>query len=152
MGWVKWIPFASIDPIHPRTNLDNCSAFGGGWKTQFFWVGHFDFFFWFWFWFFCFIPIKISPNLYGRMDGSKFWCFPWFPENSLLCVILSYTVYIVCAGKQKRIERFHTCNFTTYELWSTKTWEIFQQWEIKLKPFDVLLSIGTLVNWHCHLE
>ena len=44
--------------------------------------------------FFCFIPMKISPNLYGRMDGSKFWCFPWFPENSLLCVILRYTVYI----------------------------------------------------------
>ena len=35
--------------------------------------------------------MKISPNLYGRMDGSKFWCFPWFPENSLLCVILCYT-------------------------------------------------------------
>ena len=44
------------------------------------------------FFFFCFIPTKISPNLYGRMDGSKFWCFPWFPENSLLCVILRYTV------------------------------------------------------------
>ena len=42
--------------------------------------------------FFCFISMKISPNLYGRMDGSK--CFPWFPENSLLCVILRYTVYI----------------------------------------------------------
>ena len=40
----------------------------------------------------CFISMKISPNLYGRMDGSKFWCFPWFPENSLLCVILRYTV------------------------------------------------------------
>ena len=38
--------------------------------------------------------MKISPNLYGRMDGSKFWCFPWFPENSLLCVILRYTVYM----------------------------------------------------------
>ena len=43
--------------------------------------------------FFCFIPMKISPNFYGRMDGS-FWCFPWFPENSLLCVILRYTVYM----------------------------------------------------------
>ena len=53
------------------------------------------------FWFFfskkkkiCFIPMKISPNLYGRMNGSKFWCFPWFPEISLLCVILRYTVYV----------------------------------------------------------
>ena len=44
--------------------------------------------------FFCFTPMKISPNLYGRMDGSKFWCFPWFPENVLLCVILRYTVYL----------------------------------------------------------
>ena len=42
---------------------------------------------------FCFIPMKISPNLYGRMDGSKFRRFPWFLENSLLCVILRYTVY-----------------------------------------------------------
>ena len=48
--------------------------------------------------FFCFIPMKISPNLYGRMDGSKFWCFPWFPENSLLCVILCYTVYVLYFG------------------------------------------------------
>ena len=61
---------------------------------SFFWVGHFEFFFSKKKIFFCFIPMKISPNLYGRMDGSKFWCFPWFPENSLLCVILRYTVYI----------------------------------------------------------
>ena len=57
------------------------------WKMSFFWVGHFEFkkkk---------CFIPMKISPNLDGRIDGSKFWCFLWFPENSLLCVILRYTV------------------------------------------------------------
>ena len=61
---------------------------------SFFWVGHFEFFFQKKIFFFCFIPMKISPNLYGRMDGSKFWCFPWFPENSLLCVILRYTVYV----------------------------------------------------------
>ena len=61
---------------------------------SFFWVGHFEFFFSKKKFFFCFIPMKISPNLYGRMDGSKFWCFPWFPENSLLCVILRYTVYV----------------------------------------------------------
>ena len=34
------MPFASINPTNPRTNLwnfgDNCSAFGGIWKTQFF--------------------------------------------------------------------------------------------------------------------
>ena len=47
IGWAKSMPFASIDPTQPRTNSwnfgENCSAFGGGWKTQFFWVGHFDF-------------------------------------------------------------------------------------------------------------
>ena len=37
---------------------------------------------------------KISANLYGRMDGLKFWCFPWFPGNFLLCVIKRYTVYV----------------------------------------------------------
>ena len=57
-------------------------------KNSVFLVGHFDFFF-------CFLPIKISPNLYGRMDVSKFWCFPSFPENSLLCVILRYRVYFL---------------------------------------------------------
>ena len=44
--------------------------------------------------FFCFIPVKISHKLCGRMDGTQFWCFLWFPANSLLCVIYCYTVYI----------------------------------------------------------
>ena len=83
------------------------------WKSQFYWVGgHFDFFSKI---FFCFIPMKISPNLYGRMDGSKFWCFPWFPENSLLCVILRYTVYIVCFALNGSI-----CTFAqqlTFHVW-----------------------------------
>ena len=61
-------------------------------KRQFWKIGHFDFFsskkiF------FCFILMKISPNLYGRLDGSKFWHFPWFPAIFLLCVIKRYTVY-----------------------------------------------------------
>ena len=29
-----------------------------------------------------------------EISRSKFWFFPWFPENSLLCVILRYTVYV----------------------------------------------------------
>ena len=62
---------------------------------SFFWVGHFEFFFRKKKFFFCFIPMKISPNLYGRMDGLKFWFFTWFPENSLLSVILRYTVYVL---------------------------------------------------------
>ena len=48
IGCAKPMPFASINSTNPRTNPwnfgGNCSAFGGGWKTQFFWVGHFEFF------------------------------------------------------------------------------------------------------------
>ena len=42
------------------------------------------------------ICIKISHKLCDRMDWTQFWCFPWFPANSLLCVILRYTVNSVC--------------------------------------------------------
>ena len=99
-GHIRWatsMPFASFNPTNPRTNLRNFREkflrIGNLKKWAFFWVVHFEFLFkkkk-----FFCFIPMKISPNLYGRMDGSRFWCFFWFPENSLLCVILRYTVYV----------------------------------------------------------
>ena len=80
-----FMPFASINPTNPRTNLwnfgDNCSAFGGSWKTQFFWVGHFEFFFSKKIIFFCFILIQISHNLWGTKDFSKFWWLPRFPEK-----------------------------------------------------------------------
>ena len=84
------MPFTSINFIDPRTNLWNFSQKNFKnwrfWKSQFFWIGHFEFFFFK-------KKMKISPNLYDRMDGSKFWCFPWFPKNSWLCIILRYTVY-----------------------------------------------------------
>ena len=45
IDWATSMAFASINPTNPRTNPwnfgGNCSAFDGGWKTQFFWVGHF---------------------------------------------------------------------------------------------------------------
>ena len=34
------------------------------------------------FFFFCFILIKISQNLWGTKDFSKFWWLPWFPAKS----------------------------------------------------------------------
>ena len=79
---------------------------------SFFWVSHFDLFFnkkkrktk-------SLIPMKISPNLNGRMDGSKFWCFPWFPKNSLLCVILRYTVY----KGEITIKTFSGSNFLSWQ-------------------------------------
>ena len=97
-GHIRWatsMPFASFNPTNPRTNLRNFREkilrIGDFEKWAFFESAILNFFFEKKV-FFCFIPMKISPNLYGRMDGSKCWCFPWFPENSLLCVILRYTV------------------------------------------------------------
>ena len=58
-----------------------------------FWFFFSIFFNFFQFLFFCFIPNKINPNLYGIIDGSKFWWFPWFPENSLMRNI-TLTVYV----------------------------------------------------------
>ena len=82
--------FASTNSTHKRTNPWNFHEkilrIDGAGKLPFYESAILNFFF-------CFIPMKISPNLYGRMDGSKLWCFPWFPENSLLCVKLRYTVY-----------------------------------------------------------
>ena len=88
------MPFASINSTNPKDQaLKIFAKFFWEFavlKISVFWVRDFEenskkknFFFHI---FFCFIPIKISPNLYGRMDGSKFWCFRWFPENTLLCV------------------------------------------------------------------
>ena len=58
----------------------------------------------------CFIPMKISHKLCDRMDGTQFWCFPWFPTNSLLCVILRYTVYVcekcVLKRRHKMLQQF----------------------------------------------
>ena len=71
--------------------IENCR----NWKTQFFLSRPF------WIFFskkkklFCFMPMKISYKLCHWIDGTQFWCFTWYAENSLLCVILRYTVYTV---------------------------------------------------------
>ena len=59
---------------------DNCSAFGDGWKTQFFWVGHLDFFFKKKS--FCLIPMKISHKLCVRMDGTQSLLLWWFTAKN----------------------------------------------------------------------
>ena len=84
--WATSMPFPSINPTNPIYNIFAKKFWESGILKN-------SVFFEFEFWIFCFFPMKISPNLYGRMDGSKFWCFSWFPKNSLLCVILRYTVH-----------------------------------------------------------
>ena len=43
-------------------------------------------------------PWNSVTKLCDRMDGTGFWCFPCFPANSLLCVILCYTKNVHCAS------------------------------------------------------
>ena len=91
------MPFTSIIPTNPRTNPWNYHKFFlriGKFENRPFWkIGHFGFFFLANF-FFCLISMKISHKSSGRIDGTQFWCLPWFPANSLLCVIYRYTVYV----------------------------------------------------------
>ena len=114
IGWATSMSFASINPTNPRTNLRNfCKTIlriGDFEKLCFFESAILIFFFKKTTYFF-FIPMKISPNLYGRMDMWKFWCFSWFPENSLLCVILRYTVYIPTCHRLKSNFQLSTFDF-----------------------------------------
>ena len=92
--WATSMPFASFNPTNPRTNLRNFREkilrIGDFEKWAFFWVGHFEFFFRkkkiF---FFASFPWKLAQIYMVEWMG-----FPWFLENSLLCVILRYTVYL----------------------------------------------------------
>ena len=120
------MPFASINPTNPRTNRWNFRKkilrIGDFENLSFFQLAISNFSFsqkkc-------CFIPIKISPNLYGRMDELKFWCFHWFPENSLLCVILRYTVYNkvnkVEMNKGLILDNQNEVNFLQIGVWTLK--------------------------------
>ena len=78
-GHIRWatsMPFASFNPTNPRTNLRNFREkilrIGDFEKWAFFESAILNFFLKRKKKKICFIPMKISPNLYGRMDGSKF--------------------------------------------------------------------------------
>ena len=82
------MPFASINCTNPRINSlnfgSNCSAFGCGWKTQFFWVGHFEKKITKEYIFFAFFPFKLV-NIYriARM-GQNFDGFQQIPGMPIL--------------------------------------------------------------------
>ena len=118
--------FASINPANPRTNLLNF------WELAILKNSVFSSWpYWIFFqrkrWFFCYFPVKISPNLYGRMNGLKFWCFLWFPENSLLCVKLRYTVYM-CDNV--------SWTFQIWSIWQYRLWN-FRGRDKKFDTFSI---------------
>ena len=73
------------------------------WKTQFFWIGHFEFFFEFFFFFFCFIPMKISHKLCVRMDGTQFLLLWWFTAKNECGNHKRAWVYLFFSMKNKLI-------------------------------------------------
>ena len=91
-------------------------GFWRSWKTQFFWVGHFEFFFSKKKNFFCFIPMKTCQSLLVSKDFSKFWWLPWFPAPNSTCLNICNTVYIhIFLYRQGETDK-HITN-ECYELW-----------------------------------
>ena len=84
------------------------------------------------------------------MDGFQFWYFPWFPANSLLCIILRYTVYFAIEITYKTFKKTRiTLSFATFFdrihvlLHDTKSWTRFL-----LKNLQYLLiTIWIKVYW-----
>ena len=85
----------------------NLLSFWRSWKTQFFWVGHFEFFFSKKKIFFCFIPMKTCQSLLVSKDFSKFWWLPWFPAPNSTCLNICNTVYALL----NYVEKYYDTNF-----------------------------------------
>ena len=76
--------------------------------------------------------------------GQNFDVFSWFPENSLLCVILRYTVYLPrCHTQYRKLLLQLSLEFeaitnefgcTTYLDWKTPKYELLSY--RKLKPHE----------------
>ena len=89
IGWVRLMFFASINPTNPRTNLwnfgENCSAVGGGWRTQFFWI------------FFTSFLLKLVP-IYGV--PRIFWNYDVYLDfQQKARGIWNYVTHCICKGK-----------------------------------------------------
>ena len=54
---------------------------------------------------------------FGRMYGLKFWRFPWFPGNFLLCVIKRYTVYLLTMYFQSTLKSPTSFKYVFVYIW-----------------------------------
>ena len=98
-----------MNPTNPRTNLRNFREkslrIGDFKKWAFFESAILNFFFGKFFFFFCFIPMKISPNLLGRMDGLKFWPDFWVSAKLNKIPTICATTKFFSMGSRKKINR-----------------------------------------------
>ena len=108
------------------------------------------------------------------MNRSKYRCCPWFQENSLLCVILRYAVYIQDGSKlaqatQQDMVHYRQSSiftvlisqvFSTYlDMWCEYSAPLYcgSMYTIRpstlryCKPISVLALYGIAV-YHCHLK
>ena len=104
--WATTMPFASFNPTNPRTDLrdfrEKISRIGDFEKRPF------------WIFFFkikkiknCFIFMKISPNLYGRMNGSKFLGvrnITLYSVGSLFAGCASHTIFFLHSMRNLYLE------------------------------------------------
>ena len=95
-----------------QKNIDNWRF----WKTQFFWVGHFDIFL---LKKNCFISMKISQRFLDIKTGSKLWWLSWFPAKKSLPPNISATsipcepwnkLYLLKYGSEEKGSWFCKCS------------------------------------------
>ena len=103
--------------------------------------------------------MKISYKLCDRMNGSQFWCFSWFPENSLLYVILLYTVQ--CSYNLSRDNSIQISEPALQKSWkspskmSKKVWitmKKIETWNILMARMRVWLCLQFSVSWDSSIE
>ena len=101
---------------------------------------------------------SVSNYLCDRMDGTQFWCFRWFPANSLLCIIciIQCWVYLVVYYSiiYPKARNPVYCLFCLKKSalsrnadWKNKTWYIFYT-----KFLNLEMLIWSCLIPICHLS
>ena len=115
--WATAMPFVSINSTNPRTNLWDFRK-----KKLKLAILKISIFLSQPFWFFCFIPMKISPNLYCRMDGSILIFFLVFRKFLAMLNITVYSVIKNLASSKGQI--VSKANFEDF-IWTKNGTKIF---------------------------
>ena len=93
IGWATLMAFASINPTDQPVKFSQKKFENWRfWKTEILKDRPF------WFFFLKKIFFFASFSWKSIQICMVDWRFPWFPANSLLCVIKLYTVYVLCTS------------------------------------------------------